>query len=64
MTEAQETLFLSLQIFLDHSAALATESAGNVVLQRRDLLALQMKHISSHLKGSPRTFFMTRSRTP
>jgi hypothetical protein len=56
MTEAQETLFLSLQRFLAYSAALADKSAGNAVLRRRDLLIQQMKRLSSsHLKGSLRT---------
>jgi hypothetical protein len=55
MTEAQETLFLSLQRSLAHSAALAAKSAGNAVLRRRDLLIEQMKRLSSHLKGSLRT---------
>jgi hypothetical protein len=36
MTEAQETLFLSLQRSLAHSAALAAKSDGNAVLRRRD----------------------------
>jgi hypothetical protein len=46
VTEAQETLFLSL----------AAKSAGNAVLRRGDLLIEQMKRLSSsHLKGSLRT---------
>jgi hypothetical protein len=56
VTEAQEILFLSLQRSLAHPAALAAKSAGNTVLQRRDLLIQQMKRLSSpHLKGSLRT---------
>jgi hypothetical protein len=63
MTEAQETLFLSLQCSLAHSAALAAKSAGNAMLQRRDLLIEQMKRLSSsHLKASLRIYSMTRSR--
>jgi hypothetical protein len=56
MTEAQETLFLSLQRSLAHSAALAVKSAGNAVLRRIDLVIQQMKRLSSsHLKGSLHT---------
>jgi hypothetical protein len=56
MTDAQETLFLSLQRSLAHSAALAAKSAGNAVLRWRDLLIQQMQRLSSsHLKGSLRT---------
>jgi hypothetical protein len=42
MTEAQETLLLSLQRSLAHSAALAAKSAVNAELRRRDLLIQQM----------------------
>jgi hypothetical protein len=55
MTEAQETVFLSLQRSLAHSAALAAKSAGKAMLRRRDLLIQQMQVSSSHLKGSLHT---------